>query len=64
MKRFEYKTIKIAPNSMWTTEIKVEDIEETLNDLGRQGWELVSVQDLSMSGTSFSYMYTFKRQTL
>lgn len=64
MKRFEYKTVKITPKSIWSTEIKSEEIDDVLNDLGREGWELVTVQDLSVSGSSFSYLYTLKRQTL
>lgn len=64
MKRFEYKTVKISPKSIWNSEIKPEEIDDVLNDLGRQGWELVSVQDLTVSGMSISYLYTLKRQTL
>ncbi len=39
MKKFEYKTIKIDPKGNWTLKFDPEEIETTLNQLGREGWE-------------------------
>lgn len=62
MKKFEYKTIKIEPTGFWGTILDVEEIDKILNEWGRQGWELVSMQDLSVSGSSWTFHYIFKRE--
>ena len=64
MKRFEYKSVKMEPKSIWSGEISIEDIDIELNNLGCEGWELVNVQDLAFAGSSYSYLYTFKRETI
>lgn len=64
MKRFEYKTLKIEPKGFWGTKFEPEHIDQQLNELGQQGWELVSVQDSEMSGMTTSYHYTFKREKI
>ncbi|TCV07255.1 uncharacterized protein DUF4177 [Sphingobacterium alimentarium] len=64
MKRFEYKTLKIEPRGFWGNKLDAEEIDKVLNELGRQGWEMVSMQDLSVSGSSWTFHYTFKRETI
>ncbi|HAE69912.1 MULTISPECIES: DUF4177 domain-containing protein [Sphingobacterium] len=64
MKRFEYKTLKIEPKGFWGTKLDPEKIDEILNDLGNQGWELVTMQDLEVNGNSWSFHYTFKREKI
>jgi hypothetical protein len=64
MKRFEYKTVKIEPKGFWGTKLDENEIDKILNELGRQGWELVSMQDLAISGSSWTFHYTFKRETI
>ena len=61
-KKFEYKTLKIEPKGFWGTKLDADEIDKILNELGQQGWELVSMQDLSVSGSSWTFHYTFKRQ--
>ena len=40
----------------------IEDVQNDLNSLGKEGWELVSVQDVSLSdGRRFTVAY-LKRQ--
>jgi hypothetical protein len=40
----------------------IEDVQEDLNSLGKEGWELVSVQDISLQdGRRFTVAY-LKRQ--
>lgn len=62
MKKFEYKTLKIEPKGFWGTRLDTDEIDNILNELGIQGWELVSMQDLSISGSSWTFHYTFKRE--
>jgi len=64
MRRFEYKTIKIEPKGFWGTKLDPEKIDEILNELGNQGWELVTMQDLELHGSSWSFHYTFKREKI
>lgn len=62
MKRFEYKTIEIKPKGSWSSKFDFVEIDKTLNELGRQGWELVAVESKEMSGTVYGFHYTFKRE--
>lgn len=61
MTKFEYKTVIFSPKGNWSMKFDQELIDKTLNDLGAEGWELVSVQDITWSGTIWSLNYTFKR---
>lgn len=60
--KFEYKTLKIEPKGFWGTKLDTTEIDKTLNELGLQGWELVSMQDISLNSVSWTFHYTFKRQ--
>ncbi len=62
MKKFEYKTIKIEPKGIWGTKLDTDEIDVILNKYGSQGWELVSMQDLQVGGSSWTFHYTFKRE--
>ena len=61
-KRFEYKTVEIKSKSVWTMEVPINEIDEILNRLGQEGWELVVVKELVGMGSSLSSLYTFKRE--
>lgn len=61
-KRFEYKTVEIKSKSIWTTEVPINEIDEILNQMGQDGWELVVVKELVGMGSSLSSLYTFKRE--
>jgi len=58
MKKFEYKTIKIEPKGIWGTKLDTDEIDVILNKYGSQGWELVSMQDLQVGGSSWTFHYT------
>ena len=50
--KWEYKTIKLADEGFWITQGRINEaaLEDELNRLGSQGWELVSVFDTNRSG--------------
>ncbi len=62
MKRFEYKTVIIEATGFWSTKFPPEDIDRTLNEYGRGGWELVCVESYTSAGSTYKLMYTFKRE--
>ncbi|MCI4670076.1 MAG: DUF4177 domain-containing protein [Bacteroidia bacterium] len=42
MDRFEYKILKVRTINSWgTVTLKEDELERQLNELGREGWELV-----------------------
>jgi Domain of unknown function (DUF4177) len=53
MKKFQYKTLKvIEEGSLWKgTKPDLEKLEEDLNALGNEGWELVSMIETHNTGT-------------
>lgn len=62
-KRFEYKTLVIEPKGFWSTRFEPSDIDNDLNKLGMDGWELVSVESRNWGqGSTSSFFYTFKRE--
>lgn len=63
MKKFEYKTIKIKTKlSLFDNKLDAEEIDTEINTYGAQGWELQTIKQLQVSGTTSAYFYTFKRE--
>ena len=62
MASFEYKIVT-SEKSFWKGTDKT-DIESILADMGRNGWELVSVVPLSTmsGGTTTNLQFFFKRE--
>lgn len=60
MSSWEYKIVK-TEKSFWSGEDK-SDTEKILNDLGRDGWDLVSVIPLSQGGSTNGLQCFFKRK--
>ena len=62
MTSWEYKVMK-TDKSIWSGKDKA-DPEQFLSDLGRDGWELVSVVPLSEMGgvTTTNLQFYFKRK--
>ena len=56
--RWEYKTFKYCKRSFFTGAVNAEALEQMLNDLGREGWELVSINQTQMQ----SALVVLKRQ--
>lgn len=63
MDYWEYKTLKYATGGFFGGKIDHEEFEVELNNLGYEGWELVSCFDTSMSqGASRDIIVVFKRK--
>jgi hypothetical protein len=67
MPQWEYKAVPIKTR-IHTDQIEgirtpvIEDVQNDLNDLGKEGWELVTVQDTSLQdGRRYTVAY-LKRQ--
>lgn len=65
MPKFEYKTIKLATTGWFTGgNLDEQKLDEYMNSLGRQGWELVSAFDTNQAyGASKDVIAVFKRNT-
>ena len=60
MTSWEYKVME-TEISIWSGKEKT-DPEQFLSELGRDGWELVSVAPLSQGGTTNNLQFFFKRK--
>lgn len=61
---WEYKTIKFNPKGFLGGVVDIPTLDAALNDLGAQGWELVSVFDTNMivDGATREIVATLKRR--
>ncbi|MET3117059.1 hypothetical protein AAKU64_001272 [Undibacterium sp. GrIS 1.8] len=61
MTTWEYKIVSIhAKRSFWTGQFDLKVVEDKLNSMGQQGWELVNMEGLSMRH-AISPVLTFRR---
>ena len=68
MVKWEYKALPVKTRvhvDRYTTERKpvIEDVQNELNDLGKDGWELVSVQNIRLEDGRLYTVAYLKRQT-
>lgn len=67
MQQWEYKVVTHDTKKLLKGEETLDAMSETLNGLGRNGWELVSVaplsitQGLDLGGSTKAYTFVFKR---
>ena len=63
MEKFEYKVVTYDTKGFWGGTVEVRQIEEQLNQLGNDGWEMVSCTSTNQSdGASKSIVCIFKRK--
>lgn len=63
MQRWEYKTIKVDAKGILGGVVDMAAFDALLNDLGAQGWNLVSTFDTNMiHGASREIVAVFKRE--
>ncbi|WP_028525666.1 DUF4177 domain-containing protein [Runella limosa] len=62
MQTYEYKVLELEPKGFWVAEISASAIENKLNELASEGWELVNALDMNayQGGTSKA-VFIFKR---
>jgi hypothetical protein len=59
--RWEYKTLSFKKRSFFSGAIDAEVLNQQLDALGREGWELVSIYPNGL-GTASGVIAVFKRQ--
>ncbi|MBQ3999780.1 MAG: DUF4177 domain-containing protein [Oscillospiraceae bacterium] len=63
MDKFEYKVVTFDTKGFWGGNVETMQIEEQLNLLGSNGWEMISCTSTNMSyGASKSIVCIFKRK--
>ena len=63
MERFEYKVVTFDTNGFFGGNVDTMQIESQLNQLGNEGWEMVSCTSTNQSyGASKSIVCIFKRK--
>ena len=64
MKKFEYKTLVFEPGGKWVKVIQMEtqELENQLNELGSNGWELINSSDYASEGYTQKVILYFKRE--
>ena len=64
MKKFEYKSVEFDTNGFFSGgKLDSKEFDRTLNDLGREGWELVSCVATSYARGETRWVYAvFKRE--
>ena len=61
--RWEYKMIKLGAQGFWLGgKIDVDKLDQLMDEMGRQGWELTSTLDVNRAyGDARIVMVIFKR---
>ena len=63
MERFEYKVVTYDPHGLFGGNVQINQIEDQLNLLGNDGWEMVSCTSSNQSyGATKSIVCIFKRR--
>ena len=62
MVKFEYKILEIPVGGFWGGRINTQEVADKLNELGRQGWDVISSVDTNMwRGASRNLIVILKR---
>ena len=54
--KWEYRTVKLHAKQGWGGEFDAQAFDRLLNELGDQGWELVSITDTNLGGGGTRYL--------
>ncbi|HWK55104.1 MAG TPA: DUF4177 domain-containing protein [Hyphomicrobiales bacterium] len=60
--RWEYKVVRFKKGSFMTGQLDMQELEQQLNELGREGWELVSIAPVGLHRFSRELAVALKRQ--
>ena len=64
MKKYEYKVVKTQESGFWNPKLDIDTMENELNKLGSEGWELISVADTNYyEGATKEIVLFFKRES-
>jgi hypothetical protein len=56
--QWEYKTITVT---LFECRLKDKEVDTQFSEIGKDGWELVSVTPVVLKGETISLIHTFKR---
>lgn len=59
---WEYKIVSFEKVSFLSNKMKHEELEQQLNELGREGWELVSAESRTSYSSDKEMVLFLKRQ--
>ncbi len=63
MKKFEYKVLDVIAKGFFADKIDFHALNEKLDELGEEGWEVVAMEDTNMyEGASRSMVVILKRE--
>ena len=63
MDKYEYKVITYDTKGFWGGYVEIQKIEDQFNQLGNDGWEMVTSTSTNQSyGSSKSIVFVFKRK--
>jgi hypothetical protein len=63
MKKFEYKVLDVLAKGFFGGKVNFQELADKLNDLGEEGWEVISMEDTNMwEGASRSIIIILKRE--
>jgi hypothetical protein len=60
--KWEYRVLKMDTTGFWGRTVDDESLEQRMNDLGQQGWEMTRVVPLEQNETTSAIVVFFKRQ--
>ena len=63
MKKFEYKVLDVIAKGFFGGKVDFQALNEKLDELGEEGWEVVGMEDTNMyEGASRSMVVILKRE--
>ncbi|HET9819087.1 MAG TPA: DUF4177 domain-containing protein [Rhodanobacteraceae bacterium] len=60
--RHEYKIITFSDREFVSAKVKWQKLESQLNDLGKDGWGILSIQPMTLGGSNTGVVVFLQRQ--